>query len=291
MLQTIYSDYEKAGFHLGLQPRGLKAGLGHKPGDYGYYAASAKRAVQWIEHDEGNVSVTAVGDMCYIDLDCSQPIVHARTLMALSAQNAYLHYSPSGGMHILVRCDTDRLYEGTGLITFAGGQIDCKGFGKGYVVGPGSKTPSGSYIGKLGSVLPVVNDVAFGRLVSSLSGTEHCKPTFKSEAPPKYIGEGRVDIAELEYYLSHIPPDMQMREWLAVIYGARSKYGLNGFSNAARHAIIKWCESGHKHVPGEPERIWDTNSASRHRPNHLTGWLTPAVATASRRDSTPSSPR
>ena len=150
---ALYTAYDQAGFHLARQPRGEKSGLGHKPGDFEHYPVDAKGAMQWLEHD-GNVSVTATGELAFLDVDVDESVdasiretLLVRIRMALGAMDAFYHRSPRGGMHLLIRNATNKIRERTALVEFPQGQIDVKGFGKGYVIGPGSRTMDGVYTG------------------------------------------------------------------------------------------------------------------------------------------------
>ena len=269
MLAEIYRHYAESGFHLAAQPAGEKFGLGHKPGDFSHTALDAKGAVNWIEKMGGNVSVTAIEKCAFLDFDVD-PIRDREKLllgvkMALGATNAWRHRTPRGGMHLLVKVETDTVVEGTQIITFPSGQMDVKGFGRGYVVGPGSKTEDGDYVGYIGSKLPVLDDKALPRLLLALNG--RLKPALKfgdRPAAPYQASGIEPEIGELEHYLSFISADICQQDWLRVVFGSRDHYR-NGLSQPAFYAIKRWSATSNKYKDGEVERLWRSGSSSSGR--------------------------
>ena len=240
-----------------------------QPGDFEHYPVDAKGAMRWLEQDGGNVSVTAVGDLAFLDVDVDKSVdasiretLLVRIRMALDAMDAFYHRSPRGGMHLLIRNATRKIKERTGLIEFPHGQIDVKGFGKGYVIGPGSRTMDGVYTGHVGGVLPTVDDDAFARLLLSIDGKAKSTVPVVVGRRPQYINYDSVDLSELKDYLNHISPDVGMTDWLTVIYGTRERYGNNGLATAARSALVEWSSRGSKYKGGETERVWDKRHGS-----------------------------
>lgn len=166
---SIYRHYAGAGFHLGKQPAMEKCGNGHKPGDWAFYGADARQAVDWITQMGGNVSVAPVDPFVFLDYDGVNRALVARARMALGG-NLWEHSTPSGGSHMLVAVMTSRLPHRNGAIEFEGGKVDVKGSGRSYVIGPGSRTPDGLYHGIVGTRVPRLDDAALDRLLRVLGG-------------------------------------------------------------------------------------------------------------------------
>lgn len=246
MLSTIYNAYARAGFHLAAQPARDKAGLGHKPGDFSYTGLDADGAIDWLKRMGGNVSVTAVGQCAFLDFDIdASPSVRENLLLkvktAIGGMNAWRHRTPRGGMHILVNVQTDKVREGTRVIEFPNGHIDVKGFGLGYVIGPGSKTPDGEYVGYRGSVTPNLDDSILNRLLLSIRGElRSIAPTVGVLPDTPFQADGtEPELEELEHYLGFIQPSIKMSEWTRVVFGSRSHYQ-NGLSDAAMRIVDRW---------------------------------------------------
>ena len=237
-----------------------KSDLGHQPTHRNAYMTDARGAMDWLAIG-GNISVSPVGEYAFIDIDTNDATLIARIGMALGAGVPHQHWTPRGGSHILVAKGTDRLVNGSHFIDWAGGQIDIKGFGRGYVIGPGSKTENGHYTGRLGNVVPVMDDAALDRIVLATNGTlqgdrKESKPLGKYVGAAVYTDHGDDDLDDLAYYLDHIPPDIEMRDWLAVIFGARDRYGANGYASAALQLVDGWSARGTKYRDGEPAKVW-----------------------------------